>query len=142
MLVIEQTKTYSAAELYQLGKTEKFGKQQFSLKTSTQVKFNSQNLLGIIKDENSERRAAIPVFNIKSIKELKVDVYEKFLQRLFDTNDDLEEIVKILARLGNIESSSEIIISTPKQHYRKEKPDRYVGIYFGKKIIHIDLYTI
>lgn len=144
MTVIELTQTYSAPELYALGKIKKYEKELLFLKTSTKVKFNDKNLAGIIKDDDSERGAAIPILNIKSITLLKYKynfIPEKFLQKLFNTEDNLEEIVKTLARLGNIEDPKEIIISTPKREYRKEKPDRYVGIYFGKKILHIDLYT-
>ncbi|MEK6936816.1 MAG: hypothetical protein AABW58_01970 [Nanoarchaeota archaeon] len=143
MTVIEKTETYSSAELYELGKSEKFGRELF-LRTTTQVRFNDKNLLGVLKDSNLERRVGVPILNIRKVNSLKNEYYtlaEKFLQTLFQTEDNLEEIVKTLAKLGNIENSNEIIISTPKREYRKAKPDRYVGIYFGKKMLHIDLYT-
>jgi hypothetical protein len=142
MTILEKTRTYSAAELYEIGKSKKFNEEGgFFFKSSTKITFNEDNLRGKINHENSDKEVEIEEFNIEKVNCLKSESAKRFLQVLFKTDDNLEEIIKTLSKLGNIENSNEIIISTPKIGYRKEKTERYVGIYFGKKMLHIDLYT-
>ncbi len=141
MSVIEKLEDYSAAKLYAIDQNGGINKgDPISLKTTTKVRFNEDNLLAKIRDENSEEEVEIGEFNMHKIKDLNKDPKAvRFLQALFGTEDNLEKILDTLARLGKV-NLCEVLISTPKPEYRKAKKDRYVGFYFGKKILHIDLY--
>ncbi len=142
MRVLEQQlETYSAAELYSIGQNGGISKiNPFLLKTTTKVIFSENNLNARI-NANSQEEIEIEEFNINKVKDLgENEKAVKFLQKIFETEDNLEKILQTLTRLRRV-NKCDVLISTPKPEYRKERKERYVGIYFGSEIIHIDLYT-
>ena len=132
-------KMISAPDIYKVAKTGNKAIME-SLKkdfdddwevTSTRIIYNKKNLQAeIIHDADSKvvkskkYKVKVPIFdeNFEENKET-----EKYLQKLFDTKDNLDKILKVLKKFGK---DKKLRLWTPDQSSRKRKPIRSVGLCF------------
>jgi hypothetical protein len=135
----KNTKMISAPDIYKAAKKENKAiieslKKDFEDSwevTSTRIVYNKDNLNAeIIHDAES---------NIIKPKKYKVKVpvldgdfkqnseTEKYLQALFDTEDSIDKILKVLKKFGK---DKQLKFWTPSQSSRKDKQVRSVELYF------------
>ena len=134
-------KFFSAADAYRAAKEEKKAVMESVAKnckdrwelTSTQINYKEDEYADIIHDAGST------IVNPKIIQNVKIPHYdgveakqdettEKFLQALFNTEDRIDEILRVMKRY---DPSRRLFIWTPDKSLRASRPVRSVELSFG-----------
>jgi len=133
-------KMISTPDIYRVAKEEKKGlieslQKDFKDKwivTSTRIVYNKDNLdAKIIHDigstivKSKKYNLEVPVYDGELVKENSET--EAYLQTLFDTKDNLAEILKVMKRFGE---DRKLYLWTPSQSSRASKQVRSVVLYW------------
>jgi hypothetical protein len=107
------------------------------LNTSSQLEFSTTDMsLTIVHNAGSRKEKRlrldkVPCYNdVKIEKVLSTDEGLRFINAVFDTKYDPEEMIQFLEGLSE-RKSSKIVVWTPSQDYRKDHPIRSVDFIYN-----------
>ena|SRR3990167_762734 len=138
----------SAPDIYLAAKTEKKAlmdsleedMRELYITTSTKMNYNADNLdvqvihdagSMVVKEKLIQSKAPVHNGSFETNEE-----NEAFLQAVFDTKDNIHEILKVLRRFGK----PEIYLWTPSQESREREPSRCVQLGFGHGGLDVDAF--